>query len=155
MNEKRKKEINTMADAIDHVSGSAADYFEKHPDLTKDSFAPGEIPNDIQRKKLKTSAEIIATKKLEIPKCLSVPINGRIYVISVAGTDMKTPGGLILPPTYAMMKNDDVLGVRRYFVVAWDKEGIPSDIQEKLVVGIEVHPFGEDIMIEAYLRGGD
>jgi hypothetical protein len=136
MKESRKKEINTMADAIEHVATTNPQDFNKGG-----KFAPGEISSDIQRKKLQTAAEIQATKKLEIPKCLSIPTNGRIYVVSVAGTDMKTPGGLILPPTFAMQKNDQVEGVKRYFVVAWDKDEIPPKFQEKLTVGIEVNPF--------------
>lgn len=106
-----------------------------------DEFATGYISSDIERKKVKSPEEIIATKKLEIPKCQNAPVNGRIYVISVAGSDMRTPGGLILPPTFAMKKNDAVEGLRRYFVVDWDKEEIPKNIQDKLSEGIEVNPF--------------
>jgi len=87
------------------------------------------------------ASDIIATKKLEIPKTALTPTNGRIYVVSVAGNDMKTPGGLILPPTFAMQKNDQVEGVQRYFVVAWDAEEIPENIKKCLSVGIEVNPF--------------
>jgi hypothetical protein len=133
MKEQRKKEIRSMSDAIGHINEIV--------DNASKGFAPGEISSDIQRKKVQTAAEIAATKKIEIPKCSLNPVNGRIYVVSVAGTDMKTPGGLILPPTFGQKKNDQVEGVKRYFAVAWDQDEIPESIQSKLTVGVELSPF--------------
>lgn len=137
MDSKRKKDISKMAEAIDA---------QPQP---KKGFPFEKGMNEIERKtidpraiKPKAANEIIATKKLEIPKCEQWPTNGRIYVISVAGNDMKTPGGLILPPTFKVKKNEDVEGIRRYFVVDWDHSSdIPEHIQGKLSVGIEVNPF--------------
>jgi hypothetical protein len=133
MKEKRKKEIDTMANGIEDK--------RKYPMTKEESFAPGEIPSDIQRKKLSEADRILATKKLEIPACKCIPVNGRIYVISVAGSDMKTPSGLILPPTFGTKKNEQVEGVKRYFVVAWDALGIPKEICDLLLVGREINPF--------------
>jgi hypothetical protein len=138
MEEKRKKEIKSMADAIEHVATAADKKLGTLSD--RNTFHHGEVSADIIRKRTKAD-EIIATKKLEIPVCKSIPINGRIYVVSVKGDDMVTPGGLILPPTFGTKKNDQVEGVNRYFVVAWDKIGIPAEISDLLCTGIEVHPF--------------
>ena len=113
----------------------------KYPFTKEESFAPGEVSSDIQRKKLHTAAEIIATKKLEIPKCLSTPVNGRIYVLQVSGSETKTAGGLILPHKLNLKKNDEVVDYPRYFCVAWDKDEIPPKLQEKLSVGLELNPF--------------
>ena len=135
MKESRKKEINTMADAIESVASAGMRV------TGKDSFAPGEISSDIHRKKLNTAAEIIATKKLEIPKCLSIPVNGRIYVLQVSGAETKTIGGIILPHKLNLKKNDEVVDYPRYFCVAWDKDEIPAKLQEKLSVGLELNPF--------------
>jgi hypothetical protein len=128
MKEERKREINEMANAIDNRKPEFGNF-----ELKKSTVDP-RIVN-------KKAEEIIATKKLEIPKTALTPTNGRIYVVSVAGNDMKTPGGLILPPTFAMQKNDQVEGVQRYFVVAWDIDEIPVNIKKYLSVGIEVNPF--------------
>jgi hypothetical protein len=134
MKKERKKEVREMASAIDD---------QKAPNATKFPFEKG--MEGIERKKVdpsvKKADEIIATKKLEIPVCKTKPVNGRIYVISIAGEDMKTPGGLILPPTFQAKKNMDVEGIRRYFVVAWDVVEIPLSVQSYLSVGIEVVPF--------------
>lgn len=127
MEEKDKKQTHTKEDRNLYPGEKA--------------FANGYIDSNIVRKKVKSPEEIIATKKLDIPVCHNAPVNGRIYVISVAGSDMKTPGGLILPPTLAMRKDDSVIGFRRYFVVDWDKDEIPESIQKKLSPGIEVNPF--------------
>jgi hypothetical protein len=132
MKDQRKKEIKTMADGIESRSLAMT---------ANDKFAPGEIPNDIQRKKLKTAAEIIATKKLEIPKCLSTPVNGRIYVLQIAGSETKTVAGIILPHKLNIKKNDEVIDYPRYFCIAWDKDEIPQKLQEKLTVGLELNPF--------------
>lgn len=137
MKEKRKKEIGLMAEAIDQSSPDRT----KYPFTKEESFAPGEISSDIQRKKIQTAAEIIATKKLEIPKCLSKPVNGRIYVLQVSGSETKTAGGLILPHKLNLKKNDEVVDYPRYFCVAWDKDEIPPKLQEKLAVGVELNPF--------------
>jgi hypothetical protein len=126
MKEERKRDINEMAEAVDHKNDAMFN-------LKRSTVDPRIIQKKID--------EIIATKKLEIPKTELFPTNGRIYVVSVAGNDMKTPGGLILPPTFAMQKNDQVEGVQRYFVVAWDTDEIPENIQKYLSVGIEVNPF--------------
>lgn len=138
MKNQRKKEIRTMAEAIEHTA-TAAD--RKYPMTKEESFAPGEISSDIIRKKGQSPEDIIATKKLEIPNCYTIPVNGRIFVVDVAGSDMKTPGGLFLPPTMSVKKNDQVEGVKRYFVVAWDAVGIPKEVKDLLEVGIEVNPF--------------
>jgi hypothetical protein len=127
MKEERKREINEMANAIG--GKNPGDDFS----LIKTTLHGTSV--------VKSTKEIMATKKLEIPKTALCPTNGRIYVVSVAGNDMKTPGGLILPPTFAMQKNDQVEGVQRYFVVAWDTHEIPANIQQYLSVGIEVNPF--------------
>ena len=123
MDYKRKEEIKDMADSVGH------DDFKIEKKIVHGTPI------------VKSIKEIIATKKLEIPKTELLPTNGRIYVVSVAGNDMKTPGGLILPPTFAMQKNDQVEGVQRYFVVTWDTDEIPEKIQKHLSVGIEVNPF--------------
>lgn len=139
MKKSRKDDIVKMAAAIDdQPAPKSKKYpFEKGMDEIKRKTVD---PRDIS-KGIKSADEIIATKKLEIPKCLQYPINGRIYVTSVAGEDMKTPAGLILPPTFKVQKNEQVEGVRRYFVVTWDHDGIPEEIQNKLSVAIEVYPF--------------
>jgi len=133
MKENRKKEINEMAEAI---SGHYDELRSEPFDLKRSTVDPRIIN--------KKAEEIIATRKLEIPVCKSIPVNGRIYVISVSGADMKTPGGLILPPTFNVKKNEDVEGIKRYFVVAWDAMGIPKEIRDLLRVGIEVHPLLPD-----------
>jgi hypothetical protein len=145
MKEERKREINEMAKAVDDKLGPS------HPlhsskryddfDLVKKTITGAEAAKIGAAYHTSLAEKIIATKKLEIPKTELLPTNGRIYVVSVAGNDMKTPGGLILPPTFAMQKNDQVEGVQRYFVVAWDTEEIPESIKSKLSVGIEVNPF--------------
>lgn len=135
MKKERKKEVREMASAIDD---------QKSPDAKKFPFEKG--MEGIERSKINPSVkkadDIIATKKIEIPKCELWVTNGRIYVVSVAGEDMKTPGGLILPPTFKVQKNEQVEGVRRYFVVDWDhSDDIPQHVQDKLSVGLEVSPF--------------
>lgn len=128
LKEDRRKEIEQMSNMVGH------DDFKLSKKVIGDTVSMTTVP-------LKNVDKIIATKKLEIPKTELLPTNGRIYVVSVAGNDMKTPGGLILPPTFAMQKNDQVEGVQRYFVVAWDIDEIPEPIKQKLSVGIEVNPF--------------
>lgn len=137
MKKTRKEDIRKMAEAIDQPTPQSKKFpFEK---------GMGEIKRKtINPRDISPADKIIATKSLEIPVCKQTPVNGRIYVISVAGFDMKTPGGLILPPTFKAKKNEDVEAVRRYFVVAWDKLDIPKIIQDKLSVGIEVNPFIPD-----------
>lgn len=131
MKEERKKDIKLMADAIDH---------RKYPMTPEESYQQSTVSPDIKKKLLKAD-EIIATKKLEIPVCKLIPTNGRIYVIEVTSSDLKSPGGLILPQLFGMKKDDSMADVKRYFVVAWDKIGIPVDIANLLTVGIEVNPF--------------
>lgn len=130
MKKERKREIEEMASGIGHTD----DNFKIEKKVVTS-------PAETLRSSVKKPEEIIATKKLEIPVCKSTPVNGRIYVVSVAGADMKTPGGLILPPTFGTKKNEQVEGVKRYFAVAWDKDEIPKSILDKLRVGIELNPF--------------
>lgn len=134
LKEDRRKEIEQMSNMVGHNDFT----IEK-----KMVTSPAELMEKKRLEKLRSAQEIVATKKLEIPKCLSIPVNGRMYVITVAGTDMRSPGGLILPPTFKTKKNDEVEGINRYFVVAW-AEDIPEEIKKHLCVGAEVHPFLPD-----------
>lgn len=133
MKEKRKKEIRLMADAIDDR--------RKYPLTHEETYKQSMVSSETLMKKLKTAEEILATKKLVIPKCLIEPTNGRIFVIDVSGYELKSPGGLILPPKFGPKKDDSVADIKRYFVVDWDKKEIPQSIQQYLKVGIEVNPF--------------
>ena len=137
MKEKRKKEIKEMASAIDNTTGTTG----PHCDIANDHYTPSSVSPEIERKMITPAEKIIATKNLEIPKCLSTPVNGRIYIIDVASSELRSPGGLILPQKYAAKKNDELVDIKRYFVVAWDKDEIPPSIQDKLEVGIEINPF--------------
>jgi len=131
MNSKRNKEIKEMADDIGH---------KEDFQLKQSKISPLGIINKKETEKLRAAAEIIATKKLVIPKCFTIPTNGRIFVIDVSGSEMRTPGGLILPPTMLQKKDDSMEGAKRYFVVCW-AEDIPEEIKKYLCVGIEVNPF--------------
>lgn len=95
-----------------------------------------------KEKNVVTGEDLESKRVLKIPVNKIIPVNGRIFVISVTGEDLKTKGGLILPPKFGTKKNDQVEGVKRYFVIDWDKKGgIPKEICDLLRVGIEVHPF--------------
>jgi|WetSurSiteA1Bulk_404760.scaffolds.fasta_scaffold00217_12 hypothetical protein len=133
MKKERKNDIRLMADAIDD--------HRKHPMTIDECYKESSVSPTIERKMIKSPDEIIATKKLEIPKCLLTPVNGRIYLVEVASSEMRSPGGLILPQLYAVKKNEQMADIKRYFVVAWDKIEIPKAIQDQLEVGIEVNPF--------------
>jgi len=140
MNEKRKKEINNMADAIESVGQTIDRELGTISDRNK-PFPSGEVSEDIIRKKISPADKIIATKALEIPKCLAIPVNGRIYCVEIKGSELKSPGGLILPVKLSQKKNDDVDDWPRFFVVKWDENGIPKEIRDKLSVAVEVFPF--------------
>jgi len=142
MKKERKKDIDEMAEAIDDVDKFASKYMK----ISKESIS-NTIPAEIVRNRnLKSTAEILATKKLEIPKCFLAPVNGRIYAIEVSGSDLKSPGGLVLPTLFGPKKDDSMQDVKRYFAVAWDTAEIPLNIQNKLSIGTEVNPM---IMKEA------
>lgn len=143
MKEKRKREIEEMALAVDDRDRitSIPSKLKTHPATTDEAYKQSTVSPDITMKKVKSPEEILATKKLEIPKCLLRPTNGRIFVIDVSGYELKSPGGLILPPKFGPKKNDDVADIKRYFVVDWDTEEIPDSIKKYLRVGIEVNPF--------------
>jgi hypothetical protein len=55
--------------------------------------------------------------------------------------ETKTPGGIIIERRMQVKKDDKAEGLKRYFVVTWDKIGIPEHISNQLEVGIEVNPF--------------
>jgi len=80
-------------------------------------------------------------KALEIPRCEIVPLNGRVFVIEVAGKELKSSSGLWLPFKMANKKDDSSQSPNRYFVVAWDHIEIPKGISDFLQVGMEVNPF--------------
>lgn len=132
MKEKRKKEINEMANSIDDV--------RQYPMTKEESFQGSSVGPDIKKRLLKAD-EIIATKKLEIPKCQVKPMNGRMFIKEVSGYELKSPGGLILPQKMMPKKNDDMEDIKRYFLVDWDHEEIPDHIQRFFEVGLEVNPF--------------
>ena len=95
------------------------------------------IPPKINQNK---ADQIMGSMKIEIPKCYSTPVNGRIYVIDLPGNEMRTDGGIILPMKMKENKAGSMKDIRRYFVVAFDKYGIPPEICEQLKIGIEVNP---------------
>jgi hypothetical protein len=139
LHERRKKDIREMTkDIEDHEKNR---FMKQYPLTPKDAFDTSSVSPEIIKKKLPTPEEILATKKLEIPKCLLIPVNGRIYLIEVASSELRSPGGLILPQKLAVKKNDQMADIKRYFVVTWDPDGIPQEIQNRLQLGIEVNPF--------------
>lgn len=131
MNDKRKKDVLKMAEAVEDANSTGD---------SKKAIVPSTVNPSIEKKLLKAD-EIIATKKLEIPKCHVKPINGRMFLIEISGYDLKSPGGLILPQKMMPKKNDDMEDIKRYFLVDWDTGEIPQAIQDKLCVGLEVNPF--------------
>lgn len=99
--------------------------------------------DDAPRLKNKSFEEIAFTRRIDIPKCKKIPVNGRIFAIETAGSESKTDAGIIIPHKYKSKKGEDmsIKDVNRYFVVTWDKDGIPKEISDKLRVGIEICPF--------------
>jgi co-chaperonin GroES (HSP10) len=100
-------------------------------------------PADLPRQKQKSYEEIAYSKRIDIPPCMKIPVNGRLYVIETAGSESKTDAGIIIPHKYRSKKGEDteIRDVSRYFVVRWDRDGIPEEIQNKLHVGIEISIF--------------
>jgi hypothetical protein len=138
MEEKRKKEINEMADNIGHPSDEQGD---RESPVLSGVVSPGLVTEDFRQKFVKAEEEI-EYKSIEIPKCESEPVNGRIYVIDAPGKQIKSKvANLILPQRMAPKKDDSMQEIKRYFVVAWDTVDIPESIRAKLAVGKEVNPF--------------
>ena len=100
-------------------------------------------PSDLPKLKQKSYEEIANTRRIDIPLCKKIPVNGRLYVIETAGSESKTDAGIIIPHKYRSKKGEDteIRDVSRYFVVRWDSEGIPEEINRKLHVGIEISIF--------------
>jgi hypothetical protein len=98
---------------------------------------------ELPRKKTKSYEEIATTRRLDIPTCKITPLNGRIFAIETSGIESKTDAGIIIPHKYKSKKGEDIAikDVNRYFVVAWDPDGIPEHIAKRLSVGIEIFPF--------------
>lgn len=85
--------------------------------------------------------DLMKKRKITIPKCYITPYNGRMLVISVPADETVTESGLILPFKMKDGKDGSIKNVRRYFIAAFDKKGIPPEIAEDLYVGKEVNPF--------------
>jgi len=132
-NKEREKRIALLSDAIDHQDTPNP---KKYP-LTKSESFIGPLP---KKEGLKYE-EIASVRKIEIPKCLSQPINGRIYVIEAAGGETVTQGGIVIAHRLNVRKNESTESIKRYFVVAYDIDDIPQSIVSKLSIGIEVNPF--------------
>lgn len=98
--------------------------------------------NNPPKLKNKSYEEIAFSKRIDIPICKKIPVNGRIFAIETAGSETKTDAGLILPHKYKSKKGEDmsIKDVNRYFVAKWDNEGIPEIISNKLHIGIEISP---------------
>lgn len=140
MKKKRTDDVLRMAEAIEDNFT-----FVGNPELheishKKVSSVPGESSAEILRKKIVSADDIMKISKVEIPKCETTPVNGRIFVVEVDGSETVTPSGIILPHKLAVKKSDEVRSICRYFVVAW-AEDIPDDVKELLYKGIEVNPF--------------
>lgn len=131
MKEKRKEEIKEMVNEVGHN-----DDFELKTGTIDTALTVNMTPV-----KPKTAEEIINTLRIDIPKCEIIPVNGRIFVVEITGSETKTASGIILPHKMAIKKNDQVQDLCRYFVVTWDKDGIPPEVSDKLSVGLEVVPF--------------
>jgi len=127
----KEKQKQRLADAIE----------DQKPQLTRDDQYP--FSSHLPRKDIKTYEEIAFTKRIDIPVCKITPVNGRIFAVETAGSESKTDAGLIIPHKYKSKKGEEmaIKDVNRYFVVAFDKDGIPSEIGGKLCVGIEIFPF--------------
>ena len=132
MNKKKEREVRNerLAAAIDD---QIPQNLKKYPMTTDESLPPITKPRSYE--------EIAQTLRIDIPVCNLTPVNGRIYVIEKPGIETKTPGGIIIERRMQVKKDDKAEGLKRYFVVTWDKEGIPSEISAELSIGIEVNPF--------------
>lgn len=125
----KEKQKQRLSDAIDDQ--------KPQKDLTYPMGA------DFPRLKNKSYEEIAFTRRIDIPVCKKIPVNGRIFLIETAGSESKTEAGIIVPHKYRSKKGEDmsVKDVNRYFVVKWDTDEIPEKMQSKLHVGVEVSPF--------------
>lgn len=132
-----KSRLEKLADEVK----DANDYYQI-PKSPGDSINPADLHDmRLPRKEgIKTFEEIAFTKKIEIPKCLVRPVNGRIFVIETDGSEMKTAAGIIIPQKMKDKKDESMKNIQRYFVVAWAKD-IPTEILDMLSIGIEVNPF--------------
>lgn len=92
------------------------------------------------RKDMSKADEIMSSIRIEIPKCFSQPVNGRIYVVDTPGEEMRTNSGIILPMKMRENKAGAMKDIKRYFVVAFDEDEIPPETCKKLKIGIEVNP---------------
>jgi hypothetical protein len=128
--EKRKERIDKLAAAI---NDQKAQDKNKYPMTTDESLPPITKPKSYQ--------DIAQTLRIDIPVCNLTPVNGRIYVIEKPAMETKTPGGIIIERRMNVKKDDKAEGLKRYFVVTWDKIGIPEYISNQLKVGIEVNPW--------------
>ena len=133
----KEKDKENIANSIDDSTTNAAGKFPQSG--TAKDLNPADLPKLEKR----SYEDIASTRRLDIPACKKIPINGRIFVIETAGSETKTEAGLILPHKYRSRKGEDIdiKDVNRYFVVKWDRDEIPQSIQDKLHVGIEVSPF--------------
>lgn len=131
MKEEQKQRI---ADAIEDQKPQNSKKYPMSSDLN---------PADLPKTKNKTYEEIAFTKRIDIPTCKIIPLNGRIFAIETAGSESKTDAGLIIPHKYKSKKGEEmaIKDVNRYFVVAWDNDGMPEEMKKKLHVGIEIFPF--------------
>lgn len=132
MNKKKEREVRNerFAAAIDD---QVPQDVRKYPMTTDEAFPPITKPRSYQ--------EIAQTLRIDIPVCNLTPVNGRIYVIEKPAMETKTPGGIIIARQMQVKKDDKAEGLKRYFVVTWDKIGIPEYISNQLKVGIEVNPW--------------
>lgn len=130
MNKKEKEQISNAIE--DHKSASEAII-----ETTKRSVNPADFSTqDLPRIENDEEKEL----RIEIPKCLSRPVNGRIFVISIANQPQKSLSGLWIPRLYAEKKDQSMKSIDRFFIVAWASD-IPPEIKDHLKVGIEVGVF--------------
>lgn len=136
MKNKSEERKQRLSDAIDDKSklGTLSDR-NKYPMASETVNFP--------KIKGKSYEEIAFTRRIDIPQCKKIPINGRIFAIETAGTESKTESGIIVPHKYRTKKGEEteIRDVSRYFVVKWDKLGIPFDISGLLCEGIEISIF--------------
>lgn len=132
----KEKDRQNISSSIEDSKTDAAGKFSQSG--TAKDLNPADLPKLSNR----SYEDIASTRRLDIPVCKKIPINGRIFVIETSGSETKTEGGIILPHKYRSRKGEDmeIKDVNRYFVVNWDKDEIPQSIQEKLRIGIEVSP---------------
>lgn len=128
--EERKERMSRLSSAI-------GDQQAPEPKNIDSGFSGITLP----KKPPRSYEDIARTRKIEIPICYIRPYNGRILVISVPADETVTEGGLILPFKMKDGKDGSIKDVRRYFVAAFDVDGIPEYIAKDLFVGKEVNPF--------------